>query len=73
MDQDVATMSREELESKVGELRVAIIERSFARMALRTAVQRQIENIDRWMETGEPASPEDSRSIYEQLKKALDA
>lgn len=38
---------------------------------LRAAIKRQVENIDRWRETGEPASPEESKSIYEQLVAAL--
>lgn len=38
---------------------------------LRAAVHRQVKNIERWMETGEPAGPEESQSIYEQLKAAL--
>lgn len=35
---------------------------------LEAAVRRQVENIERWLETGEPASAEESKSIYEQLK-----
>lgn len=37
------------------------------------AIQRQIENIEHWMETGEAASPEQSKSIYDQLVAARDA
>ena len=39
---------------------------------LRKAVQRQVDNIDRWMETGIPANAEESQSIYEQMKYALE-
>lgn len=35
------------------------------------AIKRQVENIERWRETGTPADPEESRSIYEQLLAAL--
>lgn len=38
---------------------------------LEAAVRRQVENIERWLETGEPASAEESRSIYEQLRDAI--
>lgn len=38
---------------------------------LAAAVRRQVENIERWRETGIPASPEESKSIYEQLLAAL--
>ncbi len=38
---------------------------------LAEAVRRQVENIERWRETGIPASPEESKSIYEQLLAAL--
>lgn len=35
------------------------------------AVKRQVANIEHWLETGIPATPEESRSIYGQLKAAL--
>jgi len=35
------------------------------------AVRRQVENIERWREMGIPATPEESKSIYEQLLAAL--
>lgn len=38
---------------------------------LESAARRQVQNIEHWLETDEPASPEESRSIYEQLKGAL--
>jgi len=41
--------------------------------AARAALERQCKNVDRWLETGEPASPEESRSIYEQMRAALAA
>lgn len=37
------------------------------------ALDRQIKNIEHWLETGEAAGPEESRSIYEQLVAARDA
>ena len=40
---------------------------------LEAAVRRQIDNIDRWLLTDEPASPDESKSIYSQLKAALSA
>lgn len=39
---------------------------------MRAALRRMIENIDRWLETGVPAGPEESQSIYEELKRAAD-
>jgi hypothetical protein len=38
---------------------------------LRAAVLRQVENIERWRETGIPADADESRSIYEQLCAAI--
>jgi len=40
---------------------------------LEAACRRQVENIERWMKTGEPAGPKESKAIYEQLKAALRA
>lgn len=40
---------------------------------LLAALKRQIENIDRWLETGVPSGPEESKAIYEQMKTAVDA
>lgn len=37
------------------------------------AIQRQIENIENCLATGESATPEQSKSIYEQLVAARDA
>lgn len=39
--------------------------------ALRAAIKRQVDNIDHWRATGEPASPEESKSIYDQIVAAL--
>lgn len=36
------------------------------------ALRRQLANIERWIETGIPATPEESKSIYEQMKAAVD-
>ena len=36
------------------------------------ALQRQHANIERWLETGEPAGPDESREIAEQIKAAID-
>lgn len=35
------------------------------------ALERQIANIEHWLETDIPATPEESRSIYEQMKSAV--
>ena len=37
------------------------------------ACRRQVENIERWLQTGVPAGPGESKEIYEQLKAALTA
>lgn len=39
--------------------------------ALVEALARQVKNIERWMESGIPAGPEESKSIYDQMKAAL--
>lgn len=41
------------------------------RDVLLAALQRQVDNIERWLETDIPASPEESKSIYEQMVSAL--
>ncbi len=47
-------------------------ERQAARLELlHAAIKRQVDNIERWRETGKPASPDESKSIYEQLVAAL--
>lgn len=38
---------------------------------LEAALQRQVENVERWIATGTPADEEESRSIYEQMVCAL--
>ena len=35
------------------------------------ACKVQVANIERWLETGVPANPEESRSIYEGMKAAI--
>jgi len=40
---------------------------------LEAACRRQVANIEHWLETGEPAGREESKSIYAQLKAALRA
>ena len=37
------------------------------------ALERMIANIERWLKTGEAATPEESKSIYEQMVAARDA
>ena len=39
--------------------------------ALQNAASRLVQNIERWIETGVPADAEESESIYDQLKSAL--
>ena len=39
--------------------------------AMESAIRPQVENIERWLETGVPATPEESRAIYEGLVAAL--
>jgi len=39
---------------------------------LLAACERQLANIERWLETGVPAGPEESKAIYEQMKKAAE-
>jgi len=38
---------------------------------LLAACKRQIANIERWLETGVPASAEESKSIYDQMVAAV--
>jgi len=56
---DAATARAEKAEARVKELE--------------KACRYQVENIERWLKTGEPAGPEESKAIYEQLKVALRA
>ncbi|HMR09223.1 MAG TPA: hypothetical protein PKA88_25760 [Polyangiaceae bacterium] len=37
------------------------------------ALSVQVANIERWLETGTPSGPEESKAIYEQMKAALEA
>lgn len=37
------------------------------------ALQRQVANVERWLETGIPATEEESRSIVEQMQAAIAA
>lgn len=39
--------------------------------AMLAALRRQVANVERWLETGVPAGPEESREIYEQMKAAI--
>lgn len=39
--------------------------------ALVAATRRQIENVERWLETGTPAGPDESKSIYDAMTSAL--
>lgn len=63
-----------------GEARATSLLRSYIREAhelrqriatLEAALQRQVDNVERWMETGVPADAAESRSIYEQMVCAL--
>lgn len=38
---------------------------------LRAAALRLVENVERWLRTGVPAGPDESRAMYEQLCAAL--
>jgi hypothetical protein len=38
---------------------------------LLAALKRQVKNIERWLETGAPSGPEESKAIYEQMKAAV--
>lgn len=40
---------------------------------LLAALKRQVENVERWLETGIPSGPEESKSIYEEMKAAVNA
>lgn len=51
---------------------VAQMEAGRAAPAMYAALKRQHENIQRWLETGEPASAEESKSIADQIAAALE-
>lgn len=40
---------------------------------LLAALKRQVENIERWLETGIPSGPEESKALYEEMKAAVNA
>lgn len=44
---------------------------SHAVEAMACALERQIKNVERWMETGVPAGPEESEDIYQEMVSAL--
>ena len=39
---------------------------------LRAAITTMIDSIERWLETGIPAGPDESKAIYEQLSRAVE-
>lgn len=51
----------------------AIIDHETHAGELLAAVKLQLANIERWLETGVPATAEESKAIYEQLKAAAEA
>ena len=40
---------------------------------LLAALEIQLANIERWLETGVPSGPDESRAIYEQMKAAVNS
>lgn len=52
--------------------RIAAYQRPEVEQA-RRAIKRQVENIERWLETGQVADEAESKSIYDELRAALDA
>jgi hypothetical protein len=40
---------------------------------LLAALEVQVANIERWLETGIPSGPDESRAIYEQMKAAVNS
>ncbi len=79
IDADAATIAAlraevERLRHDAGELVVAQYATSAAEARVKElgeALTRQKLNIEHWLETGTPASPEESKSIYEQICAAL--
>ena len=61
-----------ELQAECARLREKLAAASNANSELCGACTRQVKNIEAWLETGEPAGPDESKSIYEQLCKAID-
>jgi hypothetical protein len=39
--------------------------------ALVAATRRQVENVERWLETGTPAGPDESKTIYDAMTSSL--
>lgn len=61
-------------EATAAELRRLVAEREADRAAMREAIaagQRWIYAMDKWLATGVPAHPEESKSIYEQQGAAI--
>ena len=61
-----------EAQAECARLRERLDTASSANSELYGACSRQVKNIEAWLETGEPAGPDESKSIYEQLCKAID-
>ena len=65
---------REEIEALRELLRICRAERdelAAKNYQMRDALKRQVDNVTVWLETGLPATPDESRSIYEQMRGAL--
>jgi chromosome segregation ATPase len=63
---------KNKVEAECARLRERLDTASSANSELYGACTRQVKNIEAWLETGEPAGPDESKSIYEQLCKAID-
>lgn len=67
---DNNTSSRQDIRHGLETIAPMILARAAAPDLL-AALKRQRDNIDRWRATGEPAGPDESKSIYDQICAAI--
>lgn len=71
IEDEATEETQDECEKKMADRAAYIVRACNSHEALVAALKRQVANIERWLETGEPASKEESHAIYDQMKAAL--
>ena len=70
-ERDEARAQRDEWERITNAMGMDLVRSNAERITAQSAIRMQVENIERWLETGEPSGPQESRRIYETLKAAI--